>query len=317
MIITLTLNPALDLTYHLADDTLGAVDVHRSTSQTLEASGKGINVSRDLHAAGVATAAVFPSAGATGRHLAELLVAEGVRHAAPASSGETRINSTVLLPHGQTIKINGPGAALTPVDVGAVLDAVDQELTQAGGEEETWLVISGSLAPGAGPEVVTAFVELAHRHTARCAVDISGPALAAALAAGADLLAPNEIELADLLGVPKPTSVDETAALARRVAREYDAQLLVSMGKAGAIHTDGFSVIHGGGPELVPVNTAGAGDAFLAGWLAAAGTPSERMARAMQWGRSACLCPTTVDPRPGSAGTEGITVSQIETAERP
>lgn len=312
MIVTLTLNPSLDLTYVLVEGALGDVDVHRAATTTVEASGKGVNVSLDLHAAGTPTTAIIPVAGATGRHLVELLAGAGVAHVGVPVAGETRINTSVLLPGGTTVKVNGPGEPLARTDVDRLLAAVDAVLAELDPERESWLVISGSLPPGLDPDVVGEFVDLAMRHTVRCAVDISGPALAVALRHRADLLAPNEIELADLLGADLATdTIGATADAARRLAADHGVELLVSMGRAGAIHTDGTHVLHGGGPALVPVNTAGAGDAFLAGWLAAPGTPRDRMTRALAWGRSACLCPTTVDPAPGTRGADDLTLTDL------
>lgn len=312
MIVTLTLNPSLDLTYVVAEAALGDADVHRARTMTVEASGKGVNVSRDLHAAGAATAAVLPMGGATGRHLTELLAADGVpTHGVPIA-GETRINTSMLLPAGRTIKVNGPGEPLDRDDVDRLVASVDAVLAGRDLSEQSWLVIAGSLPPAMDPEVVGEFVDLAARHTVMTAVDVSGAALTAALQHRANLLAPNEIELAELIGADLATdTVAATADAARRLAAQHGVELLVSMGRAGAVHTEGATVLHGSGPELVPVNTAGAGDAFLAGWLAAPGTHSDRMARALAWGRSACLCPTTVDPRPGTRGGDRITVTTL------
>lgn len=312
MIVTLTLNPSLDLTYTLAESALGDVDVHRASAATIEGSGKGVNVARDLHAAGSETIAVIPVGGPTGRHLAELLGDAGVPHLGVPVAGETRINTSVLLPGGTTVKVNGPGEPMVRADVDRLLESVDAVLTGLTDTDDSWLVISGSLPPGLEPAVVGEFVGVAARHTVKCAVDIAGAALAVALRTGANLLAPNEIELAELLRTDLGAdTVTVTAAAARRLAADHGVDLLVSMGRSGAVYTDGEVVIHGGGPALVPVNTAGAGDAFLAGWLAGPGTPADRMRRALAWGRSACLCPTTVDPHPGTRGVDGITVTTL------
>jgi 1-phosphofructokinase len=80
---------------------------------------------------------------------------------------------------------------------------------------------------------------------------------------------------------------------------------LVSLGADGALFTDGDVMLHGHGPALVPVNTAGAGDALLSGWLAGAGTTTDRLSRAIRWGRAACLAPTTVAPPLAGAGQTG------------
>ena len=313
MIVTVTLNPGLDLTYHLAEPTLGEVDVHRARTVTMEASGKGVNVSRTLHMAGVATTAVLPIGGQTGRHLADLLAAERVDHVTVPAGGETRINTSLLLASGETVKVNGPGAALERADLDRLLGAVEAVLARFDGDAgERWVALCGSLPPQLAPDVVAEVVELAHGHGARCAVDASGPPLAAALDAGADLLAPNRLELGELIGAGVAAAgVTEVAEAAADLAAERGTALLVSMGSDGAIHADGARVLHGGGPALAPVNTAGAGDAFLAGWLAMPGTPHERMARAVAWGRSACLSVNTVDRAPGTRGTDRITVTTV------
>lgn len=313
MIVTLTLNPSLDLTYTLAERGLGEVDVHRAVRSTLEASGKGVNVSRTLRRAGVATLAVLPAAGEPGRYLGDLLASEGVEHVSVATGGQTRINTSVLLDGGGTVKVNGPGASLTGTDIAALARALEDALGTATGPARAWAAICGSLPPGLEPDVVGDLVGRARRSGARTAVDTSGPALAAALQAGADLLAPNSLELADLVdGSVAATDVRSVAQAAASLAREAGVTLLVSMGSRGAVYTDGERALHGGGPALRPVNTAGAGDAFLAGWLAHEGEPAERMRRALAFGRSACLAAQTVDPEPGTKGGAGIVVTDIE-----
>jgi 1-phosphofructokinase len=313
VIVTVTLNPSLDLTYALAEDELGQIEVHRARTITVEASGKGVNVSRALHAAGVATIAVLPEGGQTGQHLGDLLAAGGLEHVPVPVGGQTRINTSLLLANGQTVKVNGPGAPMARPDLDRLLDVLATVLGTPGGEDgERWLAICGSLPPGLAPDVVGELVDLAHRHTAHCVVDVSGPTLVVAARAKADLLAPNRLELGELVGSDVATAaIPDVADAARRLAADSGMELLVSMGGEGAIHTDGTQVLHGSGPVLVPVNTAGAGDAFLAGWLAGPGSPQDRMTRALGWGRSACLSPTTVDRAPGTRGVDGITVTTI------
>ena len=158
-------------------------------------------------------------------------------------------------------------------------------------------------------------VDLAHRHGARCAVDASGDALTAALGAGADLLAPNRQELAEVSPHAQTTgSIEELADAARALSLQTKAELLISLGRDGALYTDGRQVLHGFGPALTPVNTAGAGDALLAGWLSADAPARARLERAITWGRSACLAATTVDPDPGQGDTAEITILDVTTA---
>lgn len=322
MIVTLTLNPGLDLTYALAEANLGEVDVHRATTATMEPSGKGVNVSRALHANGVPTVAVMPLGGSTGHYLSELLVAEGVTHRWVDQHADTRINTTVVLAGGETVKVNGPGGHLSTSAVESLKSQIEAAL-RSGSDGELWLAICGSLPPGVDASVVGEFVALAHSAGARCAIDASGDALKAAIRAGADLLAPNRIELAEVESSAASAtflSIAELAATAHELATRTGSSLLISLGSDGALFADGHILVHGYGPALVPVNTAGAGDALLSGWLAGEGDAHERMTQAIQWGRAACLAPTTVAPplTVGSVSTATISVDVINhsTTER-
>lgn len=318
MIITVTPNPALDLTYTLPAAVDATVDVHRATRSTLEASGKGVNVSRALHNAGLSTCAVFPAGGPAGRALVELLDDDGVTHRVTRQAGETRVNTTAVRPGGDTLKLNGPGATLTDDEQHDLLRATTQALDDARrtADGTLWVAVCGSLPPGVGSGLIADLIELAHRYGAKCAVDASGDALSAALDAGADLLAPNRFELAEVsAAVPSSGMIDGLACAARELSLHTGAALLISLGPDGALFTDGRETLHGSGPALTPVNTAGAGDALLAGWLAADSAESDaRLSQAITWGRSACLADTTVDPHPGTGDTGTITVLDLSAA---
>jgi 1-phosphofructokinase len=127
-------------------------------------------------------------------------------------------------------------------------------------------------------------------------------------------LAPNRLELAEVgPTAATATTVEHLAAVTAEIAWERATSLLVSLGGDGALFTDGDVVVHGHGPALTPVNTAGAGDALLSGWLAQAGAPADRMARAIRWSRAACLAATTVaPPLPDSPdASDGVTVDRL------
>lgn len=312
MIITVTLNPALDLTYTFAEASDHDVDVQRATKSSLEASGKGVNVSRALAKVGTLTCAVLPAGGSTGRALVELLADDGVSCRVTRHEGQTRVNTTALRPDGVTVKLNGPGAPLSRAEQDGLLGETEAALHDARGQRDVWLAVCGSLPPGVDSRLIADLIELAHRCGAKCAVDASGDALAVALDAGADLLAPNRRELADVSpSAPAAGPIEGLADATRALSLKTGAELLVSLGADGALHTDGRHVIYGAGPALIPVNTAGAGDALLAGWLAGDGEPRERLARAIAWGRSACLAETTVDPAPGTGDSAQIRIVDV------
>jgi 1-phosphofructokinase len=321
VIITVTPNPGLDLTYLLAHRTGGDIDVHRARSATLEASGKGVNVSRALWAANVETCAVLPIAGATGRYLVELLDHDGVPHRHVTQDGSTRVNTSALQPGGVTLKLNGPGSPLSSKQQDELVDqvaaALDDATARSGRRRpEIWLAVCGSLPPDADPGLMARLVAVGHDAGARCAVDASGEALAAALDAHADLLAPNRGELAEVsrLVLDAAPGVKGIAGAAAALSHERGIELLVSLGKDGALWSNGQRTLHATGPTIIPVNTAGAGDALLAGWLAHEDEPEVRLGRAVRWGRSACLNPTTVDPAPGTGEPGPLTVHDLSVA---
>jgi 1-phosphofructokinase len=310
-VITVTPNPGLDLTYTLPVSSSHDVDVCRASRSTLEASGKGVNVSRALHAAGMPTCAVLPAGGPTGRYLAELLDDEGVSHRIVPQEGHTRVNTTVLRSGGETVKFNGPGGALSSAEQDALIGVTRLAIEDARPRfEETWVAVCGSLPPGVTPYLVTELVQLTHALGARCAVDASGDALRAALNAHADLVAPNRDELADVIdGGLDATDLRELASVALSLSVDTASRLLISLGRDGALYADGDVVLHATAAPLTPVNTAGAGDALLAGWLFTTADARSRLPEAVRWGRSACLSATTVDSRPGLGDTAPVIVT--------
>jgi 1-phosphofructokinase len=324
VIITVTPNPGLDLTYLLAQGTGADIDVHRARSATVEASGKGVNVSRTLWAARVETCAVLPVAGGTGRYLIELLDDDGVPHRHVTQDGSTRVNTSALQPGGVTLKLNGPGSPLSSKQQDELVDqvaaALDDAITGAGTRTpQIWLAVCGSLPPEADPGLIARLVAVAHHAGARCAVDASGEALAAALEAQADLLAPNRGELAEASRLVRDSTpgVKGIAEAAAALSHQRGLELLVSLGDAGALWSNGQRTLHATGPTIIPVNTAGAGDALLAGWLAHEDEPEVRLGRAVLWGRSACLTPTTVDPVPGAGDPGPITLHDLSVTRSP
>ncbi|GGV27992.1 1-phosphofructokinase [Actinomadura cremea] len=289
MIVTLTLNPSLDRTIEVDVLTRGAVI--RARSARLDPGGKGVNVSRALLANGADSTAVLTVGGADGEQLRRLLRAEGLPVRAVRVVGRTRSNVTVVEPDGVVTKLNEPGGPLSAAELDEVTRAV--EAAAAGGAG--WLVGCGSLPPGV-PH--TAYAALCRRFAAdgvRVAVDTSGPALRAAVAAGPDLVKPNLEELAEAVGGEVGTVADAVEA-----AGELRAQgargVLVSLGAEGAVLVDDDGVLSGDAPVARPRSTVGAGDALLAGFLAAGARGERALAEALAWGAAAVRLPASRMP---------------------
>jgi 1-phosphofructokinase len=302
MIVTLTPNPSLDRALHL--DRLAPGEVNRAAATHLHPGGKGINVSRALAAHDVASRAVLPSGGPDGAQVVALLAAQGVDARPVPVAGDTRSNITLTESSGATTKINAPGPPLDAEEVAALLVAVEAEVAAGA----VAVVAAGSLPAGVGDDFFTRVADLGARHDVPVVLDTSGAPFAAAVEhGGLALVKPNDEELAELAGHDLVTVGDVLDAAAAVRARGTDA-VLVSLGPHGALLVAAGGSWWAGGPALVPVSTVGAGDSTLAGYLALAGEPPERLRRAVAWGRAAVLLPGSAVPRPSDVRTAEVAV---------
>jgi 1-phosphofructokinase len=303
VITTLTANPSVDRTVEVA--VLERGEVNRATGTHVDPGGKGINVARALAAAGVDARAVLPVGGVEGVQLAALMAGMALEVVTVPIAGSVRANVTIAEPDGTVTKINEPGPALTAVELDALVDAT---LTAAQGSR--WLALCGSLPPGAPPDLYARLVERAHALGVAVAVDASGPALVAAVAATPDLLKPNREELEALTGAALATLGDVLAAARTLVAGGAGA-VLASLGADGAVLVTRDTALHAVAPPVTPRSTVGAGDATLAGWLSASGAgahPAEALRTAVAWGAAAVALPGSAMPTPADVDRDAVAV---------
>lgn len=272
MVITVTLNPSLDRTLHFPSVAWGAVN--RASSSALDLSGKGVNVSIALRQLGHDSVVMGLAAGTFGRVLVEGLEALGYRCAFVETEGETRSNVTVIEDStGRSMKLNESGPPASP----AALAALEERLATLLSPGDI-VVLAGSLPPGAPVDTYARMIDVAHGCGARVALDSSGPALAAGCRAAPDLVKPNEHEAAELLGRSLSGDLCETLRALRALGPQ---RVLLSLGAAGAAYSDGTGCWRAIPPPITEVNNVGAGDAALAGALAAwaEGAPPEGIVR--------------------------------------
>lgn len=307
MIVTVTLNPSLDRTLLVHELVRGAV--LRADATRDDPGGKGVNVARALVAHGGEALAVLPVGGSIGKALVAQLADAGVDVEPVSIGGATRANITVAEPDGTTTKLNEPGPLLSAEEIDAVLEAVERRV-QAG----DWVVIGGSLPPGAGPVVVAMLIERAHASGALVALDTSGPALTAGLPHQPDLVKPNREELAEAVGRPV-TSVGGVVE-ACDVLRERGAgRVLCSLGADGAVLVDDTSRVHAAAPVAEVRNTVGAGDALLAGYLQAVGRgPLQALRTGVAWATAAVATSGTGVPDPDLIDTAAVRVVDLTTS---
>jgi len=287
----LTPNPSIDRTVRVARLERG--ELNRTSAPVSEAAGKGLNVARALHRHGIDAIALLPIA-ADSASLYLSLLGDAVPIAPVLTRGSVRTNLTVIEADGTLTKLNEPGPALDDGDVEALLASVATI-------DAYWVVGCGSLPPGA-PTSFYARLARGASPARRVAIDTSGEALRACISSSPDLIKPNLAELEALVGGRFETLGDALAAAETLVARGVRA-VLVSLGPDGALYVDRFRAVHAEAAATRVVNTVGAGDALLAGYLAGGGGP-DAVATAVAWAVAAI----------GSSGTWMKAVSDADRA---
>ena len=325
MIVTVTPNPSIDRTVTLGTPlTRGAV--HRVTSATTEPGGKGVNVARALSLAGLDAVALLPAAESD--PIVAALHTSGVGFRCVTVTGVVRTNLAITESDGTTTKLNEPGAHLDESALRALTDAVYDAAQRA-----SWVVLSGSLPPGAPEDWYAQVVEILSPLPCQVAVDTSErplSALAAAFGRAApDLIKPNAEELAGLVGA-SPEALENAAAAgdpepvvtaAQRLIRDGVRAVLVTLGAAGAVLVDRTGSWMATPPPITPRSTVGAGDSALAGYLRAevgGAEPPQRLQMAVAYGSSAASLPGSALPSPAQLDLNAVRVFALApTSTRP
>lgn len=258
-ILTLTLNPALDLTVQLPR--LEPGQVNRSDEMHTHAAGKGVNVAQVLADLGHQLT-VSGFLGEDNLQAFETLFAKrGFVDAFIRVPGETRSNIKLAENDGRITDINGPGPMVNATAQQALLDRLEQI---APGHDA--VVVAGSLPQGISPQWLQALIERLKNLGLNVALDSSGEALRAALKAGPWLIKPNTEELADALGC-EVISVAAQAEAASRLYAQGIEHVVISHGADGVNWFSVGSAMHATPPKVSVVSTVGAGDSLLAGML--------------------------------------------------
>ncbi|WP_270410795.1 1-phosphofructokinase family hexose kinase [Microbacterium maritypicum] len=287
MILTVTPNPALDLTWRV--ERLVEGGTHRADAGAARAGGKGLNVARVAHAEGTEVLAVTTLGGRVGEEFAAELIASGVPHALVPVAAETRRSIAVVDETlGDTTIINERGVNPTDVEWAAVLAEVVERLSGA-----RVLVVSGSVPPGAPESLIPMLIAVGKDAGVPVIVDTSGPALLRAADAGATVLKPNAAELVEATGVADPVEG------ARSLIARGTELVLLSLGAEGMLAVTATALVHARLDEPLAGNPTGAGDAGVAACavLYADGVrdPEQILRRATAWSAAAVLTPLAGD----------------------
>lgn len=258
-ILTLTLNPALDITISL--DRLRPGAVNRSQAQHSHAAGKGLNVAQVLADLGHSVT-VGGFLGQDNLAPFEALIAwRGFADCFVRVPGETRSNIKLVEADGQVTDINGPGPQVDE----AARDALLQRLAQVAPGHDA-VVVAGSLPRGISPEWLRELLLMLKAQGLKVALDSSGEALRAGLQAAPWLVKPNTEELGEVLGLPVQAAAEQRAAARRLLATGVE-HVVVSQGEQGVSWFAAGLALHAQPSKVRIASTVGAGDSLVAGMV--------------------------------------------------
>jgi 1-phosphofructokinase family hexose kinase len=295
MIYTLTLNPAVD-----RELTVPAIEfdsVLRASDARVDFGGKGFNVSRLLRGMNEPSTAVGFLGGNAGELLQKGLQSLGIGTDFVWVAEETRTNVSIVTQlHDHYIKVNEKGPLVDEAKEMELLDKIDSLATKG-----DWWVLAGSLPPGVADDFYARVVNVLNKHETNAILDTSGESLKLGCAEKLYLVKPNAEEAHLLTGLSMNTPA-EIAAGAAEIRHMGAQNVVISMGKAGALlhTTEGAWLVHT--PKIQEKNPIGAGDSMVGG-LVWALTQGIALKEALGWGvasgaATASLPGTEVGSRP-------------------
>lgn len=257
MIITVTLNPAVDKVMVIKDFKAGSVN--RASEMMVEAGGKGINVSKTIVSIGGISKALGILAGQSGSFIEKSLCSMNIDNEFVYVDGETRTNVKISDPiNNMVTDINEPG----PVVSQEAIDKLSKLLFNGLGKDDL-LVFTGSTPQGVNKDIYKTWITTAKAFGIRSVLDADGELLATGVEAGPYIIKPNIHELERLCGV-QTNSVDEVIELAKRLLEKGTEIVAVSQGEEGAVFVTKAWVAVVEGIKTIVKSTVGAGDAMVA-----------------------------------------------------
>jgi len=256
-IVSLSLNPAIDLTYEIND--LQHDQKTRATSSHYDPGGTGINVGRALEKLKANSYTCCITAGKMGEFLHTMLEQELTNVTTLQVEGETRINTTLIQQSPQyQYEINAVGPSITPKQLDKI---IGQFLTLC---QQGIGILTGSLPPGI-PDSTYKTINLAlQQQGGRCIIDAPVNVMKQALLSKPFLIKPNQHEL-EILTKKTLTTIEQVATEARAISDQGTQYICVSLAEKGAILTGPTNSYYCNSPAIKVDSTVGAGDSMVAG----------------------------------------------------
>jgi 6-phosphofructokinase 2 len=302
-ILTLTLNPAIDLETTTPEVVPG--EKLRCADPARDVGGGGINVARAVVQLGGEATALVAAGGAIGAGLEAMLIARGVPVERLPAPGETRENLSVIeTATGRQFRFIFPGPTWAPEDFSAVSRALSARVSVG-----DWVVLSGSLPPGVPAEAVVDLARLLADQGARVVADTSGAALAAlaATAPGLALLRMDFEESQVLAGQALPTASGSADFAADLVARGVAEIVILARGAEGSVLAARDERWSAPAADVPVVSRTGAGDSFVAGAVLAL-SREQTLSEVLQHGCAAASAAVTT---PGTELCDAATAEAL------
>ncbi|MDP8979854.1 MAG: 1-phosphofructokinase family hexose kinase [Acidobacteriota bacterium] len=274
MVLTLTLNPAID--HHILADRLVFEDRAYVLAQSDSPGGRGVIASRVLHAFGAKTAAISAAGGKNGAKFAKVLSCCDFPAVIVPIRSEIRNNLTITDKHGLTIKLNEPGLPMADDEVAAVEQAVEERL-----EKADWLMLCGSIPPGVDPRFYCKLIKRAREHGVKTLLDADGDPLQYGVEEGPTVVSPNHQEAERLLNRALITRAHFMEAVARIQVMGAECVLL-SLGSRGVVAIDKHQMIEAVPPRIEALSPIGSGDALAAAFVWAS-TKKKSFTECVRW----------------------------------
>jgi 1-phosphofructokinase len=262
MIITVTLNPALDKTVRV--DTMRPNALNRLRNVMLDAGGKGVNVSAMIQALGGVSIAAGFAGGSTGDELLARIEQKGLNHDFTRIAAITRTNLKVIADNGALTELNEPGPDISRTE----LAAIEEKLLELAAEGNTF-VLSGSLPKGTESDMYKKLCGILREKNAAVFLDADGLALKLALDTAPekapDFIKPNRCELLNLFGIEDRNEISEEAlsGLCIKLLDRGVTLVALSMGESGALFVCRKGIWRSPAVPVIVRSTVGAGDSMV------------------------------------------------------
>lgn len=257
MIVTVTMNPAIDKTVDIGKFERG--DLNRIKRVEIDAGGKGINVSKTIRELGGESIATGFVGGTSGTIIKQVLTDLGLKTDFVEVKGETRTNLKVVEETGEVTELNEPGPEVSNEQLNDLLNRLEGYANP-----DTLFVLAGSIPAGIPTDIYRKITEQVHQKGAKVLLDADGVLFSESLKGKPDMLKPNRSELERYYQMDYRASEQELVSMGEKLLDQGVSMAAISLGQMGAIFLTKGKRYRCPGLRVKAHSTVGAGDALVA-----------------------------------------------------